>query len=148
MHPVCPRCDKPLVALVFRDIEIDMCGGCRGLWMDAGELEDLLRATSVIEHAPEFLFTDAQGGPPRRRALCPRCDRPMRVVQPKSSPGGGVQFDTCPAGHGLWFDRFELRDLLATFPPETNASAAIGFLDDFFGDTRPATPGGGDAGLD
>lgn len=34
----CPRCDGKLVETDFRDITIDICDKCTGVWLDAGEL--------------------------------------------------------------------------------------------------------------
>jgi hypothetical protein len=35
----CPKCGAPLVALQFRNVEIDKCSNCGGVWLDTGELE-------------------------------------------------------------------------------------------------------------
>jgi len=37
----CPRCDGTLVGLSFEDVRIDRCNKCNGVWLDAGELEQL-----------------------------------------------------------------------------------------------------------
>jgi len=41
----CPECDDIVMMKRFfsvsRNVEIDECGGCAGIWVDAGELEDL-----------------------------------------------------------------------------------------------------------
>lgn len=38
----CPRCTSPLSELDRDGITIDRCAGCRGIWLDRGELEKLL----------------------------------------------------------------------------------------------------------
>jgi Zn-finger nucleic acid-binding protein len=38
----CPRCHAPLAELDRDGITIDRCDGCRGVWLDRGELEKLL----------------------------------------------------------------------------------------------------------
>lgn len=99
MLPVCPKCDTALLIVHFNETEVDVCDRCRGLWLDAGELETL-------------------GGPPadsqttvqeKTRYLCPRCDRPMRLVR-----RANVELEECPVGHGLWLDAGELEHLQAT----------------------------------
>lgn len=37
----CPRCGEPLKARSFQKIEIDQCTGCNGIWLDAGEMEQV-----------------------------------------------------------------------------------------------------------
>lgn len=38
----CPRCNATLAELDRDGITIDRCAGCRGIWLDRGELEKLL----------------------------------------------------------------------------------------------------------
>ncbi|MFY9553975.1 MAG: zf-TFIIB domain-containing protein [Blastocatellia bacterium] len=39
----CPRCEGTLVELSFEDVQIDRCNKCNGVWLDAGELEQLTK---------------------------------------------------------------------------------------------------------
>lgn len=133
MFPICPKCDIQLVALVFKGIEVDMCPECRGLWLDQGELEDLLERTGARAYGPALKWQEvkAPGGP--KRHMCPRCDDALRQVTSDATPDGSLVLDTCRRGHGVWFDRFELRHLLQVFPPDHGAVATIEFLDDMLG---------------
>lgn len=38
----CPRCGMDLHALKKGDVEVDTCFHCKGVWLDAGELEHLM----------------------------------------------------------------------------------------------------------
>ena len=40
-HMRCPKCGEPLKARSFQKIEIDQCTGCNGIWLDAGEIEQV-----------------------------------------------------------------------------------------------------------
>lgn len=42
----CPRCGESLKARSFQKIEIDQCSGCGGIWLDAGELEQVAEKES------------------------------------------------------------------------------------------------------
>lgn len=42
MH--CPKCGMDLQTVSFRDVEIDRCFACGGVWLDDGELEKIARA--------------------------------------------------------------------------------------------------------
>lgn len=36
---VCPRCpDQTLSAITVQEVVVDECGGCRGIWLDSGEV--------------------------------------------------------------------------------------------------------------
>jgi len=35
----CPKCGSDLEEINFNDVMIDRCIACRGIWLDAGELE-------------------------------------------------------------------------------------------------------------
>lgn len=37
----CPKCGEPLKERSFQKIAIDQCTGCGGIWLDAGELEQV-----------------------------------------------------------------------------------------------------------
>jgi Zn-finger nucleic acid-binding protein len=38
----CPKCAAPLVAVPFRGVELDKCSRCQGIWLDFGELDQVL----------------------------------------------------------------------------------------------------------
>jgi len=39
----CPKCGADLVTEEYHGIQVDRCPECDGMWLDAGEAEDLLR---------------------------------------------------------------------------------------------------------
>jgi len=38
----CPRCDGKLHQRTFDEVNIDQCERCHGIWLDAGELEEIV----------------------------------------------------------------------------------------------------------
>jgi hypothetical protein len=40
-HMRCPKCGQPLKERSFQKVMIDQCPGCGGIWLDAGELEEV-----------------------------------------------------------------------------------------------------------
>ena len=38
----CPRCTGKLHAENYNDVQLDRCDSCGGIWLDAGELQELL----------------------------------------------------------------------------------------------------------
>lgn len=45
----CPACDSKLVMTERQGVEIDYCPGCRGVWLDRGELDKLLAVAGQAE---------------------------------------------------------------------------------------------------
>lgn len=41
MH--CPKCGMGLVEIEYKSIKIDECSGCRGIWLDQNELEQVVK---------------------------------------------------------------------------------------------------------
>ena len=37
----CPKCGMELVEIDYRGVRIDKCASCAGVWLDAGELEQV-----------------------------------------------------------------------------------------------------------
>lgn len=49
----CPNCkDTNLVITERKDIEIDYCPECRGVWLDRGELDKIIDKSSSFETRP------------------------------------------------------------------------------------------------
>jgi Zn-finger nucleic acid-binding protein len=134
MTPVCPKCDVGLFIAHLKDTELDFCYRCRGLWLDAGELEALLQRTGASTDDPLLQLQNQRGKPtPGREHLCPRCDRPLEEITLGESTKSLLTLDRCARGHGLWFDAGELRQLLTMFPPQSGAGKTIDLVNEIFG---------------
>jgi len=42
-HMHCPKCGGDLFELDFKSVKIDKCTDCEGIWLDAGELDQVLK---------------------------------------------------------------------------------------------------------
>lgn len=140
MVSVCPRCHVALFLLRFEGVEVDHCPTCGGFWLDAGEIEDLARATKgafVAERLRRLL--GGEGTP--TAGFCPRCDG--RLIEFRADLGAvegaaPLRLDRCPVGHGLWFDAQELPRLLSALPTGDDADALARSLPAIFGVKRGA----------
>jgi uncharacterized protein len=103
----CPKCKDTLITLEFNRIEIDYCGKCEGIWLDSGELDSLAAREGKCD---SLLSTMRPGVSKESKRRCPVCMKGMK----KLFIGNVVPvlLDQCPR-HGLWFDRGELRKVLA-----------------------------------
>lgn len=105
----CAACHNPMITLELDQVETDYCLTCRGIWLDGGELEQLLgnseQARQVLD---SFIAAPDCKESPRR---CPICGKKMEkvLVGPESAT---TLLDRCKKGHGLWFDRGELEAVL------------------------------------
>ena len=57
----CPKCGQKLDQEYYGKVEIDVCPGCRGLWLDAHELDAILSA-SAGSASPFKSFLKILGG--------------------------------------------------------------------------------------
>ena len=77
----CPRCDDVKLKRHFfsakRQIEVDLCPGCAGYWLDAGELEKIRDEKAVAD-------ATAEAGDPRVSMETIRF-----LYRQRGNPGGG-----------------------------------------------------------
>ena len=62
----CPRHNRPMRRFLVAGIEVDRCGICGGIWLDAGELESLVASDRDARDAARML--DQADG--EARVLC------------------------------------------------------------------------------
>lgn len=55
---MCPNCNASMQEVKREDVAIDMCPGCRGVWLDRGELEKLLGAVREARSSVEQFTKD------------------------------------------------------------------------------------------
>jgi len=56
----CPKCGQRLAPERYGAVEIDVCAGCKGLWLDAHELDQIL--ASKEQSGPLRKFLKILGG--------------------------------------------------------------------------------------
>ncbi|HJV49712.1 MAG TPA: zf-TFIIB domain-containing protein [Geothrix sp.] len=110
----CPACAKPLASAKVGDLACQECLACGGLWLERSVFEQLgssrERQGAVLGALPAPDAPVVASLEPVQYRPCPSCRQRMnRVNYAKRS---GVVVDVCKA-HGLWFDKDELRRVLA-----------------------------------
>ena len=125
----CPRC-KSAMRVAHKSchygttVEVDVCDGCGGKWVDGGKIERFYPA--LAQHRvriEELVAVGAKRG--RGLAFCPRCGGENIVF-----PYLDHWLDLCGACHGMWVDRHEIALL-----------AAHGHLTDGVAEARQAAQG-------
>jgi Zn-finger nucleic acid-binding protein len=126
MSRACPICTERLLTPVqARDVVVDLCPGCQGLWFDRGELElfpDRPPVRSFLAEARQTPSRCKRVGHlvPRAEHACSSCrSAPLRcpACQGRLSlvVTATCTIDVCVACEGVWLDRGEL-ELLERAP--------------------------------
>ncbi len=124
----CPACKEPMIVLEHDEIEIDYCVACRGIWLDAGEMELIF---GDVEHCANFLSEyEEEVQTTERKRRCPICRKKMRKVSVGTEVR--VTYDRCVRGDGLWFDKGELDDIIRMGHPRKEGEKVQSFLDAVF----------------
>jgi Zn-finger nucleic acid-binding protein len=98
----------------YEGVTIDVCSKCRGVWLDQGEMEQIVNRRGRIFKAQEveavnrLCGANGVGKPEEPRNLrCPKCGTlPMKTLQYNYS--SGIMIDRCGKGCGVWLDADEL----------------------------------------
>jgi len=104
----CPSCKYPMLVLEFEGVETDFCSNCEGIWLDAGELELFLEDSQDKEELLNS-FSDAKKNR-EKKVRCPICSKKMNKTLVSSDKD--IVLDECKNGHGLWFDRGEILEVI------------------------------------
>jgi Zn-finger nucleic acid-binding protein len=103
----CPSCKKPLVQRAAGTVDLDECGACGGIFVDAIELTRVVLEPTTAAMLADSLYDRPPAPPPNKlRGSCPCCDGSLvwRDLPRLSS------FAMVCKSHGLWID---VRELLA-----------------------------------
>ena len=134
---ICPVCKGAMIVVEYRNIELDYCHSCKGVWFDSGELELLLKSYGLEESKTFFdgIFNSQEAVSSEKKRICPICGHKMK----KTAIGGQPETltDICRDKHGLWFDGGEvaqlIRRLAGEHPPKGDSKGhVIGFLEEIF----------------
>ncbi|NLT52533.1 MAG: zf-TFIIB domain-containing protein [Ignavibacteria bacterium] len=108
----CPVCKEPLIVLEYEKIETDYCANCGGMWLDTEELE--LLTENKISAAQ--IFHPVRKKIDEKTYNCPRCSK----IMDKKVALDNIIIDSCSRGHGYWFDKGELLEIIKSQPSESN----------------------------
>lgn len=124
----CITCKEEMVILELEGVEIDYCYGCRGIWLDKGELEELL----ADKEQGDALLNSIQsaGEVKEKKRKCPICKKKMEKISMKVK--NKFILDRCLA-HGIWFDKGELDGILDEISEKSKKSSKLSLvLNDIF----------------
>jgi hypothetical protein len=53
----CPKCGAELIEVTYKGVEIDKCSRCSGLWLDCGELKQVMEGEEGFLGSLKRIFT-------------------------------------------------------------------------------------------
>lgn len=116
----CVSCGEPMIALEVDQVEIDYCIECGGIWLDAGELEILLEEPEKVEKVLRNAIPVPKTSDSFRK--CPICLKKMEEIE--LGVESKIYIDRCKSGHGLWFDRGELEEVIKIIDHDESSKVA------------------------
>ena len=134
---ICPVCKGAMIVVEYRNIELDYCNNCRGVWFDSGELELLLKSQGLEQPKTFFdgILNSQEAASSEKKRKCPICGRKMRKTAIDGHPE--ILIDACRDNHGLWFDGGEVAQLIKHLaeehtPKHDSRAHVTGFLKEIF----------------
>jgi Zn-finger nucleic acid-binding protein len=90
----------------FHRFVVDRCTGCKGLWMAAGDRENLavVRNAESIDIGPRHVEDRNE----RVKIDCPECHTRMIRMVDHEQPH--IWYESCPVCYGVFHDAGEFRD--------------------------------------
>ena len=105
----CPKCDHDMKPFRYGpgDRQVQRCTNCHGIWFKHSDLRRLKQS-----YMAEFVDTgDASVGREYNKISdidCPECGTRLDEVSDEKQKH--IWYETCPKGHGVYFDAGEFRD--------------------------------------
>jgi uncharacterized protein len=103
----CPKCHAAMEEITYgRNMTIDRCTNCKGIWFDRGEaeaLKDKWMSEFVDNGDPDIGKEYNKIG----EVNCPRCSKLMDKVSDAKQPH--IWYEVCE-DHGMYFDAGEFTD--------------------------------------
>jgi Zn-finger nucleic acid-binding protein len=134
---ICPVCKHAMIVVEYRNIELDYCHNCKGVWFDSEELDLLLKSQGLEEPKAFFdsIFNSQEAPSSEKKRKCPICGRKMKKTAIDGQPE--ILIDVCRDKHGLWFDGGEvaqlIRRLAGEHPPKHYSGGHVtSFLKEIF----------------
>ncbi len=112
----CPKCHAELKVKIYKDIQVDSCPKCEGMWLDFQELDaledkvfdaDELKGTTIFK----TFATDFK---------CPKCNKKMKTFNYRYYD---LELDFCEDQHGFWLDKEEEERVLELMGEEAKRLA-------------------------
>ena len=112
----CPKCGENLNKIKVKDVEVDQCPNCQGVWFDF-KRNELLKILQIgYDNLPEKLKESWEEGGGKLELKeentefkCPKCGNKLSTYWYLAEEGKTFLVDSCEKGCGVWLDDGELK---------------------------------------
>jgi Zn-finger nucleic acid-binding protein len=114
-------------AVTVMGIVVDRCVDSGGVWLDAGELEQLLLAAKDSQASVEDFIETLPDLKPSEAVVAEGQPSPVTGTPMKRDTVLGITVDRCADTGGIWLDSRELKELLRS-SHQTLSSSVMDFF--------------------
>jgi Zn-finger nucleic acid-binding protein len=107
----CPCCNIDLKSKIIKDVEIEECNKCKGIWFEDDELRKAKDSADSDLNWMDFeIWKHKDKTKARSRNLaCPQCNQTLVAVDYAET---NVEIDYCPKCKGTWLDKGEFEKII------------------------------------
>ncbi len=118
----CLHCNIELTKKTVKNVEVDECEKCKGMWFEDG---DLRKAKDFINENLSWLDFDIWRHEDQFRTNpanlpCPRCNRILVSINYADT---NVEIDYCPTCGGIWLDKGEFKKIVESLTNELHTKS-------------------------
>jgi Zn-finger nucleic acid-binding protein len=113
----CPRCNSLLQSVEYDGQNVEVCSGCQGEWLFAGELQKIVEHHDEVFTSEEIASLDAVDKEiftaekdDHDELNCPACEK-VQMEHFNYGDTSGVILHKCTECDGIWMDKDELRKI-------------------------------------
>jgi hypothetical protein len=110
----CPRCNSVLQSIEYDNQKVEVCPGCKGEWLFAGELQKIVEHHDEVFTPEEIASLDAVNKEiftaekdDKDELNCPACGD-VRMEHFNYGDTSGIILHKCTECGGIWMDKGEL----------------------------------------
>lgn len=113
----CPRCNSVLQSVEYDGQKVEVCSGCKGEWLFAGELQKIVEHHDEVFTPEEIASLDAVNKEiftaekdDKDELNCPACGD-VQMEHFNYGDTSGIILHKCTGCGGIWMDKDELKKI-------------------------------------
>lgn len=109
----CPSCKHQLTSYSYKNVQLDKCPHCHGMWFDKDELRKAKDRTDNDLRWMDFQLFDEKpnkySAKTESKKICPKCQLPLHSQEYMHSK---IRIDRCSQCDGVWLDDEEFNKII------------------------------------
>ena len=113
----CPCCKLKFEKKMIKNIEVDECEKCKGIWFEDDELRKTKDSTDEDLNWMDFEIWkhEDQFKTKSRNRPCPQCNKILVTINYADTD---IEIDYCPTCKGTWLDKGEFKEIIEALTNE------------------------------